>query len=160
MGGFSSFSLLKKVFKFSSCRSFTSLDRFVPMYSHAIVDEIVPLTSLLLCLSWVYGKATGLVLILQPATLMKVFNRARHFVVESLASFMYKILSSVNSDFHWVPSCYSLLTSSWSIEDVKHCIEIRLGVDTSSTVLKLMRLGACLVSDFSGNVSSFPSVGL
>jgi hypothetical protein len=63
-------------------------------------------SDVLACSLLVYRKATDFsMLILYPATLPKVFNRSRSFLVEPLGSFRYRILSENRDN---LTSCFPI----------------------------------------------------
>lgn len=64
-----------------------------------IVSGIAPLISFLVCFSLVHRKDTTFhCLLLYVANLLNVFIRSRNFLLESLVSFIYKIILSANKD--------------------------------------------------------------
>lgn len=82
----------------------------------------------LLCTSLVYRKATGFSgLTLYSVTLLNRFTSCKSFLVESLGSFMHKIISSANENnslttFLFVSSCYPLAVIGLG-KILKHCIK-------------------------------------
>jgi hypothetical protein len=63
------------------------------------VNGIVFLISFSAYLLLVYRKATDFhMLILYPSTFLKLFNKSRSFLMESLESFKYRLISSANRD--------------------------------------------------------------
>jgi hypothetical protein len=93
-------------------------------------------------------------LILCPGILLKLFIRFKSSLAECLGSFEYIILSSAKSD---------ILTFSFSICIIltSFCCLIALA-RTSSTIFNWLGKSGqpCLVSDFSGIVSSFSPFSL
>jgi hypothetical protein len=91
-----------------------------------------------------YRKAVDFyMLILYPATFLKVFTGFRLFLVESLESFTYRIISSANKDY-----------SSYFIFIL--CL-ITLARNSSNTLNKSRENGEpCLISDFGEIISDFP----
>lgn len=81
----------------------------------AIVSGIAPLISFLVCFSLVHRKDNNFQsLILYSATLLNVFIRSRIFL-ESLGSFIYKIILSANKDTltYFFSICVPFLSSYW-----------------------------------------------
>jgi hypothetical protein len=100
----------------------------------------------------VYKKATDIyMLILCPATLLKVCIRSKNLQVESLGSFKYRIMSSTNRD--------SLISSFPIFITFVYCscpMALAMGL---STILKSGENGhLCLILDFKGNVLVFTNL--
>ena len=99
---FVSFSISFINILFSEYRSFTSLVNFIPRYFplfDVIVNRIVFLPSLSDSSFLVYRKATDFwTLILYLTTLLNSFISSHRFLVETLGSSIYSIMSSAKSD--------------------------------------------------------------
>jgi hypothetical protein len=81
---------------------------------------------------------------LYPDILLNVFISCRSFLVESLGSFMYKIMSSTNRD---------------PLTSFSHCIFL-ISTKTSSTILNIYVESehTWIIPDFCGNALSFPLI--
>ena len=116
----------------------------------AILKGDVSLISFLACLSFVHRRFNNFFkLILCPATLLKLFISCRSSLIEFLGSFIYTIISSVNSES---------LTSSTiiCIPLISFCCLIVLARTSSIILNRYEESGqTCLVSDLYGITLSF-----
>jgi hypothetical protein len=121
-----------------------STDTILTPTFEAIVNGIVLLYSFSVCLLLVYRMATDFCkLILDPATLLKLFMVSESFWVEFFGALRWKIVSSANKDSltTYLPICIPFISSSCLIAVARNSRLCWIAVGRVGTLVSSLTLG-------------------